>query len=101
MVFRSPSPQLLPTLLAPFYHFRTLCLLVIQRLSTLLSAAGAVCGIGGTALLAAHPDQTATVFALYSGSALAWMGVGYLTQQRWLLASNVVYFALALKGLML
>jgi hypothetical protein len=66
----------------------------------MLSAAGSMCGIGGTALLAAHPDQTTAVFALYSGSAAAWMVVGYLTQQRWLLASNVVYLMLALKGLM-
>jgi hypothetical protein len=99
-VFRSLSPYLLPTLLAPCSRVRSLCALLIERLSAVLSAAGAMCGIGGTALLAAHPDQTTAVFALYSGSAAAWMVVGYLTQQRWLLASNVVYLMLALKGLM-
>jgi hypothetical protein len=100
-VFRSLSLHLLPTLLAPFCHLRSVYVWSLQRLIKVLSAAGAVCGISGMALLAAHPEQTTIVFALYSGSALAWMSVGYLTQQRWLLASNVVYFALALKGLML
>ena len=71
------------------------------RVTTVLSACGAVCGMSGTALLSAHPDQTTAVFALYAGSAMSWMTVGYLTQQRWLLASNVAYLLLALKGLLL
>ncbi len=99
-MFRSLTLYSLPVVLAPFGRLRSLYDFVLQRLSTVLSAAGAVCGIGGTALLAAHPGQTTAVFALYSGSAAAWMGVGYLTQQRWLLASNVIYLMLALKGLM-
>jgi hypothetical protein len=99
-VFRSLTLYPPATLLASIDRLRSLGDFVRQHLSTVLSAAGAACGIGGTALLAAHPDQTTAVFALYSGSAAAWMGVGYLTRQRWLLASNVVYLALALKGLM-
>ena len=99
-MFRSLTLHSLPALLAPVFRLRSLRNVVLPHLSTVFSAAGAVCGIGGTALLAAHPGQTTAVFALYSGSAMAWMSVGYLTQQRWLLASNVVYLALALKGLM-
>ena len=99
-MFRPLTLDLMPGLLAPIHRLRWLREFVLPHLRTGLSAAGAMCGIGGTALLAAHPDHTATVFALYTGSAVAWMGVGYLTQQRWLLASNVVYLMLALKGLM-
>lgn len=97
-MLRPLTHDLLPSLLV--CRLRSLREVVEQHLRTLLSATGALCGIGGTALLATHPDQTASVFALYTGSAVAWMGVGYLTQQRWLLASNIVYLMLALKGLM-
>jgi hypothetical protein len=100
-VLRPLPLDLMPSLLAPVNRLRWLREFVLPHLRTGLSAGGAMCGIGGTALLAAHPDQTAAVFALYTGSAIAWMGVGYLTQQRWLLASNAVYLMLALKGLML
>ena len=99
MVLRSLSPSLLPSLLAPLCRLRTLCDSRLQRLSTILSAAGALCGMCGTAVLATHPHQATAVFALYLGSAAAWMGVGHLTQQRWLFASNVIYFMLALQGL--
>lgn len=99
-MLRSLSPYLLPTLLAPLCRLRPWCDLALQRSTTILSATGALCGMGGTALLASHPQQTAAVFTLYLGSAASWMAVGYLTQQRWLLASNVIYFMLALKGLM-
>lgn len=99
-MLRSLSPYLLPNMIAPLRRLRPLCDLALQRSSTILSATGALCGMGGTALLASHPHETAAVFCLYLGSAAAWMGVGYLTQQRWLLASNVIYFMLALNGLM-
>lgn len=99
-MLRSLSPLLLPNLIAPFYRLRPLCEIALQRSSAILSATGAVCGMGGTALLSSHPHQTGAVFTLYLGSAAAWMAVGYLTKQRWLLASNVIYFVLALKGLM-
>jgi hypothetical protein len=100
-VSRPLSLYSLPTSLASFSRLRSLCDWLRKRLSTVFSAAGALCGMVGTALLAAQPDQTTAVFALYSGSAAAWMGVGYLTRQRWLLASNVIYLVLALKGLLL
>ena len=99
-MLRSLSPYLLPSLIAPLCRLRPLRDFALQRSSTLLSATGALCGMVGTALLASHPQQTAVVFTLYLGSAAAWMGVGYITRQRWLLASNVIYFMLALKGLM-
>lgn len=99
VVLRSLSLFFVPNLVAPFCRLRPLCESALQRSSTILSASGAMCGIGGTALLASHPHQTAAVFTLYLGSAGAWMAVGYLTKQRWLLASNVIYFMLALKGL--
>ena len=96
-MFRSLTVFPLPFLLASMARLRDL---VVQRASAVLSATGALCGMTGTALLSAHPSQTTAVFALYSGSAAAWMMVGYLTRQRWLLASNVAYLMLALKGLM-
>jgi hypothetical protein len=99
-VFRSLAANSLAALPAPGALLRSLCALLLTRLSAALSAAGALCGIAGTALLAVDPDQVAPVFALYLGAAASWMGVGYLTRQRWLLASNVVYFALAVKGLL-
>jgi hypothetical protein len=99
-VFRSLTVLPLPLLLASVARLRPLRDFIVQRASTVLSAVGALCGMTGTALLAAHPGQTTAVFALYSGSAAAWMTVGYLTRQRWLLASNVAYLMLALKGLM-
>lgn len=99
-MLRSLSPYLLPSLIAPLCRLRPLCDFAVQRASTILSATGALCGMAGTALLASHPDQTEAVFTLYLGSAASWMGVGYLTHQRWLLASNVIYFMLALKGLL-
>ena len=98
-MLRSPSPYA-PSLIAPLNRLRPLYDSVLQRLSTVLSATGAMCGMGGTALLASQPNQTAAVFTLYLGSAASWMAVGYLTKQRWLLASNVIYFMLAVKGLM-
>ena len=99
-MLHSLSPYLLPSLVASLCRLRPLRDFALQRSSALLSATGALCGMGGTALLASHPQQTAAVFTLYLGSAAAWMGVGYLTRQRWLLASNVIYFMLALNGLM-
>ncbi len=99
-MFRSLTFFPLPFLVASVARLRPLRDFVIQRACTVLSATGALCGMTGTALLSAHPGQTTTVFALYSGSAAAWMSVGYLTRQRWLLASNVAYLMLALKGLM-
>jgi hypothetical protein len=97
-VFRFPAVHSFPALLAPMSLFRSLR--TPSRLCSLLSAIGAICGIGGTALLALRPDQMTPVFALYLAAASSWMGVGRLTRQRWLLASNVVYFGLAVKGLM-
>jgi hypothetical protein len=87
------------TLAAPV--LRTLVARAGPYLSGGLSAAGALCGIAGTGLLAIDPSQVTAVFVLYLGAASAWMSVGYLTQQRWLFLSNIVYFLLALKGLAL
>lgn len=100
LVFRSLTFGSLPALLESLARWRGWRDLRLPRLSTVLSASGALCGMGGTALLAAHPDQTTIVFALYAGSATSWMMVGYLTRQRWLLASNIAYLLLAVKGLM-
>ena len=99
-MFRSLAAASLPALPAPGVLLRSLRALVAVHLSAILSATGALCGIAGTALLAVHAEQVASVFALYLGAAASWMGVGYLTRQRWLLASNLVYFALAVKGLL-
>ena len=98
-MFRSLTIDSLPGWLGSITRSQSWRGFIATRLSTVLSAAGAVCGMAGTALLAAHPEQTKIVFALYSGSAASWMAVGYLTRQRWLLASNVAYLMLALKGL--
>ena len=99
-MLRSPAVYSLPALLSPASLLRSLRAIGAARLSSALSATGALCGIVGTALLAVNPHQVTAVFALYLGAASSWMSVGYLTRQRWLLASNVVYFALAVKGLM-
>ena len=100
VVLLSPLLRSLPLGFSPDRRWRTCCDFLIARMSTIFSALGAMFGMGGTALLATHPAQTTVVFALYSGSAAAWMTVGYLTGQRWLLASNVAYFLLALNGLL-
>lgn len=94
-MLRAVADFTLPALRAPLRS-----LLDTSQLRSALSASGALCGIGGTALLALEPQRVAEVFALYLGAASSWMAVGYLTKQRWLFASNIVYFGLALKGLM-
>jgi hypothetical protein len=80
---------------------RSLSTALAPHFSTLLSAAAAVSGIAGTALLAIDPTHVLPVFALYLASSCAWIGVGVLTKQPWLLCSNVIYFALSLKALVL
>jgi hypothetical protein len=97
-VLRLVADYTLPTLRAPALLVRSLRD-ATPRLSGVLSASGALCGIAGTAVLALQPERMGEVFALYLGAASSWMAVGYLTKQRWLFASNIVYFALALKGL--
>ena len=100
IVLRLVADYTLPALRAPGSLFRSFRE-GAPRLSGVLSASGALCGIAGTALLAVDPQRVVPVFALYLGAASSWMAVGYLTKQRWLFASNIVYFALALKGLAL
>ncbi|HEY5807534.1 MAG TPA: hypothetical protein VIT67_06180 [Povalibacter sp.] len=100
-MFRSSTSYPLPTLPSSIGRLRSLWNFVLPHLGAVFSAVGAVCGMGGTALLASHPTQTTAVFALYSASAAAWMTVGLLTRQRWLMASNIAYLMLALKGLLL
>ena len=98
-MLRLVADYTLPALRAPGSLLRSFRVST-PRLSSLLSASGALCGMAGTALLAVEPQRVVEVFALYLGAASSWMAVGYLTKQRWLFASNIVYFALALKGLM-
>jgi len=98
-VLRFVADYTLPALRAPGLLLRSFREAAPQ-LSSVLSASGALCGVAGTAVLAVDPQRVSEVFTLYLGAASSWMAVGYLTQQRWLFASNIVYFGLALKGLM-
>jgi hypothetical protein len=72
---------------------------IAPHLSTLLSAIAAICGIAGTALLSVHPEHVLAVFALYLVSSSTWIAVATLTKQPWLLCSNGIHVALALKAL--
>jgi hypothetical protein len=97
-VLRFVSDYTLPALRAPGFLFRSVRD-AAPPLTGVLSASGALCGVAGTALLAVDPQRVSEVFMLYLGAASSWMAVGYFTKQRWLFASNIVYFGLALKGL--
>jgi hypothetical protein len=72
---------------------------IAPHLTTLLSAIAAICGITGTALLSLHPEQVLPVFALYLASSSIWIAVAALTKQPWLLCSNGIHVALALRAL--
>lgn len=69
-------------------------------LNAVLSAIGALMGIGGTALLAVLPDQVFAVFVLYVISNIAWITAALRTRQPWLLLMNAVYLAIGVSALL-
>jgi hypothetical protein len=84
---------------APALTKRGIGAALAPHLTTALSAVAAICGITGTALLSIHPEQVLPVFALYLASSSTWIAVAALTRQPWLLCSNGIHVALALKAL--
>ena len=84
---------------APALTKRGIGAALAPHLTAVLSAVAAICGITGTALLSIHPEQVLPVFALYLASSSTWIAVAALTRQPWLLCSNGIHVALALKAL--
>jgi hypothetical protein len=84
---------------APTLTMRGIGAAIAPHLPALLSAIAAICGITGTALLSLHPEQVLPVFTLYLASSSIWIAVAALTKQPWLLCSNGIHVALALRVL--